>query len=370
MLAKHPLSLLGIVAIFAVTAVIAFTIVGCEKPAAPVQDQPIMIGDRPLPPLPKTTSAFLFHLNPDSDPSNGSCPLPYSSGGFNQPAVWVSHSYDLSAYAHRMVRIRFYFNTRDNRYNKFEGWYLDDITIGGTFNDVESGVGDWTVGGNQANPTWQITDHRSYSSSHSWYYGKTSDWTYRAVGTWYSDCNDNTNYGWLNSPVICLGSDPTLSFKTLWQIESVNPAYYDLMDILLDDLGPVPVPMDIHPAGCPNPLNVNAKGVLPVALCGTACLDFSLVDPTTIKLEGVSALRYDWEDVSRPNGHKPVDCADCNTDGPDGMMDLTLKFDIPALAAALGAVEDGECRMLTLTGKYLDGTSFSSIDYVKIIKKK
>jgi hypothetical protein len=43
----------------------------------------------------------------------------------------------------------------------------------GLGDDVESGVGDWTYEG-----LWHITDHRSHSSSHSWYCGHEGAWQY------------------------------------------------------------------------------------------------------------------------------------------------------------------------------------------------
>ncbi|KCZ71650.1 hypothetical protein ANME2D_02386 [Candidatus Methanoperedens nitroreducens] len=42
---------------------------------------------------------------------------------------WVKESIDLSDYAGNKIRIRFVFNTIDAKYNKYEGWYVDDITI-------------------------------------------------------------------------------------------------------------------------------------------------------------------------------------------------------------------------------------------------
>ncbi|GEM_PF-993987 len=42
---------------------------------------------------------------------------------------WVKESIDLSGYAGNKIRIRFVFNTVDANYNKYEGWYVDDIMI-------------------------------------------------------------------------------------------------------------------------------------------------------------------------------------------------------------------------------------------------
>ena len=134
----------------------------------------------------------------------------------------------------------------------------------------------------------------------------------------------------------------------------------------------VEVPVDIKPQSCPNPLNVKSKGALSVAILGTEDFDVNDVDPATIALAGVSPLRWDWEDVATP--FEPFvgkeDCMeDCIIEGPDGYLDLTLKFDNQEIVAALGAVEDGECLVLTLTGNLLGGAPIVGEDVVIIIKK-
>jgi hypothetical protein len=138
---------------------------------------------------------------------------------------------------------------------------------------------------------------------------------------------------------------------------------------------------DIKPGSCPNPLNIkwmdgmgggagniNAKlkkgGVLPVAVVGNVVFDVNMSDVTTLMLEGVVPLRYEYEDVTRPvESQEP--CA-CTEDGPDGIMDLTLKFRKEQIVTAMGPVFDGETKPLKLTGELLDGTPFESTDCVRI----
>jgi hypothetical protein len=135
------------------------------------------------------------------------------------------------------------------------------------------------------------------------------------------------------------------------------------------------VPLDIKPTSCPNPLNVKNKGVLPVAILGTEDFDVTQVDPATIELEGVAPLRWDWEDVATP--YEPFvgkeDCMeDCTTDGPDGFLDLTLKFYTQEVVEAIGEVNDGDCLVLTLTGNLFEefsGTPIIGEDVVLILKK-
>jgi hypothetical protein len=117
--------------------------------------------------------------------------------------------------------------------------------------------------------------------------------------------------------------------------------------------GATPVPVDIKPGSCPNPLNVKSQGKLPVAVLGTVDFDVTTIDPLTIRLEGVAPIRSSLEDVA--TSFEPLtgkeDCdLDCTEEGPDGWLDLTLKFDTQEIVDALGDEIDSGCRVLTLTG--------------------
>jgi len=127
------------------------------------------------------------------------------------------------------------------------------------------------------------------------------------------------------------------------------------------------VAIDIKPQSCPNPLNTKSKGVLPVAILGSADLDVNDIDVSCILLERVAPIRSAVEDVSTTvvDGEE----CDCTTDGADGFDDLTLKFDTQEIVAALGSVNDGDQEVLTLTGNLIDGTAIEGKDCV-IIKSK
>lgn len=138
--------------------------------------------------------------------------------------------------------------------------------------------------------------------------------------------------------------------------------------LTLEKFAPPPpvieVPVDVKPMSWPNPLNVNKKGVLPVAILGTEDLDVTQIDPATILLEGVAPLRWALEDVGT---------SDDPLAGPDGIMDLSLKFEAQEIVAALGDVSDGEVLALHLTGNLKEehsGTPIQGEDVVRIIKKK
>jgi hypothetical protein len=140
----------------------------------------------------------------------------------------------------------------------------------------------------------------------------------------------------------------------------------------------IPVALDVKPTSCPNPLNVNSKGVLPVAIVGTEDLDVTHIDPATVQLMLVDPLRGAYEDVC--TAYLPLvgkaSQYDCTEEGPDGFMDMTLKFDNMAIAAALeligGPLTDGEEILVTLKGNLLPeygGTPIVGEDVVRIIKK-
>ena len=148
----------------------------------------------------------------------------------------------------------------------------------------------------------------------------------------------------------------------------------DLVDTAEKTWLPVEVPIDVHPRSCPNPFNVTRRGVLPVAIVGTADFDVTTVDLSTIRLEGVEPRRSSFEDVVAP--YEPytgkTDELDCTTAGPDGYLDLVLHFDAQAVAAAIAPVTNGEVRTVELTGEFLvGGIGFDVVgeDVVRIIAR-
>lgn len=137
----------------------------------------------------------------------------------------------------------------------------------------------------------------------------------------------------------------------------------------------VVVYVDIKPGSCPNPLNLKSQGVLPVAILGTADLDVTKIDPASIRLvigeTEVAPIRSSIEDVATPFTDEITSCESCTDSGPDGHMDLTLKFKTQAIVQAIGVdnVNDEDCLILTLTGTLNDGTPIIGEDVVRIMKK-
>jgi hypothetical protein len=108
-----------------------------------------------------------------------------------------------------------------------------------------------------------------------------------------------------------------------------------VQSLLADDLVTIEVAVDIKPKSCPNPVSVRKKGVLPVAILGTADFDVTQIDPSTVKLNGVAAQHYNIEDTATP----PVDSS-CTTEGADGFADLVLMFDAQEILQTINASDD------------------------------
>jgi len=139
----------------------------------------------------------------------------------------------------------------------------------------------------------------------------------------------------------------------------------DVVIVPPDDDDTITIYMDIKPGSCENSINVKSKGVLAVAILGTEDFDVTNIDPITVQLAGVAALRSSIEDVSQP-----LNVEDCEDYGVDGYADLKLKFDTQEIVAALGAdIGDGDLFELNLTGTLADDTQIEGADTVLILKK-
>lgn len=127
--------------------------------------------------------------------------------------------------------------------------------------------------------------------------------------------------------------------------------------------------VDIKPQSCPNSINIDSKGLLPVAILGTDFFDVTQIDIASLQLEGVSPVKSSFEDVATPYLDELIDQSSCHELGPDGYLDLNLKFDTQEIAAALGSVNDGDVIELAMTGSLLDGSQLDGSDIV-IIRAK
>jgi hypothetical protein len=115
---------------------------------------------------------------------------------------------------------------------------------------------------------------------------------------------------------------------------------------------------------------VKSKGVIPVAILGTADFDVTLIDPVSVTLNGIAPLRSSFEDVATPFvplvGEEGAEA--CHALGPDGYMDLGLKFDTQAFVASLAEVNDRDTIPVVLMGTLQDGTQIQGEDVILILK--
>lgn len=166
------------------------------------------------------------------------------------------------------------------------------------------------------------------------------------------------------------GSALQRTYPGQWAFDDVLDIYPNIYLRGIIEVVPGPsieVALDIKPQSCPNPLNVYSRGVLPVAILGSEDFDVSTIDAVSVRLNGVAPIRHSYEDVTAP----VVDANDCNctTDGPDGYVDLTLKFRTQAIVDTLGDVNDGDVLTLTVEGVLTDETPIDGSDCVSIIGK-
>ncbi len=69
-------------------------------------------------------------LNPYADPVEPNrYHIPYTSAGFNKAPIWIPIIIDLTPYAGKTIQLRFNFETVDELYNGFRGWFIDDLSV-------------------------------------------------------------------------------------------------------------------------------------------------------------------------------------------------------------------------------------------------
>jgi hypothetical protein len=155
-------------------------------------------------------------------------------------------------------------------------------------------------------------------------------------------------------------------------------AYVSVDFTVLPGLG-ILAPLDIRPGSCPNPFNRDSHGMLPVALVGTAELDATRIDVSSVLMsradgiggsvaphEGPPGPHSVLEDVGTPFEGEWCDCHELEG---DGFIDLSMKFktDDVVEALELNDLDSGAWVELLVTGNLLDGTAFGGGDCIRLV---
>ena len=171
----------------------------------------------------------------------------------------------------------------------------------------------------------------------------------------------DVSYAYLESLGLLVGVDYNIHLKVT---DGDEQADTDTTTLTVEPKPALVIAVDIKPTFCPNPLNVKSKGVLPVAILGSDSFDVTTIVISSLRLAGVAPLRDSYDDVAAPG----LDVADCNCieDGPDGFLDLALKFETQAIVQTLDEVEDGDVITLELTGVLFGETPIEGGDCILI----
>jgi alpha-tubulin suppressor-like RCC1 family protein len=144
--------------------------------------------------------------------------------------------------------------------------------------------------------------------------------------------------------VVCYGDD------TFGQAEDYNGG--DAV-CSIEFIESIEVDIDIKPGSDPNSINLCSRGVVPVAILGSADLDVNNIFAQTLELAGSGV-------AARGNNKLMAHVEDVNSDGFD---DLVVQVETENLALTAGDVE------AVLTGElYDDGTPIEGTDSINIIR--
>ena len=136
----------------------------------------------------------------------------------------------------------------------------------------------------------------------------------------------------------------------------------------------VEVSLDIKPGSCPNSINRNSNGVLPVMIVGTADFDVGDIDVSSVlisRADGVGGAVAPFRSSADDDEATPFDgeLCDCHELEGDGILDLGLKFVSNDVVAALqlNGLPNGDLVELVVSGNLLDGTSFEGSDCIRLV---
>jgi hypothetical protein len=139
-------------------------------------------------------------------------------------------------------------------------------------------------------------------------------------------------------------------YTVLGQVRNIRDsgvASYVGLDALEYERGLIEVTLDIKPGSDKNPVNSTSKGVIPVAVLGTADFDVTDID--------VDTLAFGPGGAAETHGKGHIE--DVNDDGYD---DLVLHFDTQESGLTAGDTS------ATLTGENTDGVLIEGTDVVSV----
>ena len=134
---------------------------------------------------------------------------------------WMTQTADLSLYAGRTVKLKFFFDTIDAINNAYRGWYVDDIKVTAEVivqdgyaayaDSMEYGTNGWAAAG-----LWHQATDLSSSPTHSWAYNNGSNYNTGA-----------RSYGALDSPWIDLSAarSAELAFRSWYETEDMGASW-------------------------------------------------------------------------------------------------------------------------------------------------
>lgn len=140
------------------------------------------------------------------------------------------------------------------------------------------------------------------------------------------------------------------------------------------------IKVDIKQGSCPNLINVNSGGILPVAILGTKDFPVDDLDPESVRIwrndngdyigGNVTPEKYSYEDTATP--FDPMTEEGCCHDlTGDGIVDFDVKFDKKALVDDLSLKEIADDTTIYLRVTVLDdeGKELVGRDCVLILNK-
>ena len=134
-----------------------------------------------------------------------------------------------------------------------------------------------------------------------------------------------------------------------------NIVYFD--DLCVWELSTtITVDIDVKPGRSPNPINIGAKGVLPVCVFSSDSFDATQIDPSSCDLAGAPV-------AVRGNGTEQPLVNPKDVDG-DGLLDLLMHFETEELD--IHELWDG---WAVLTGATVEGDEFIGMDEVVLLAR-